>query len=387
MKTKLWIISVFFTIVITLVGCTTKQTSTSITTMPSSTVKATSTLPPVSVPASVSGIETALESIYTRVNPSVVLIDVVLPPSISNPGGGALGSGFVWDTQGDIVTNNHVIDGASSITVTFSDGTVTDASLVGADADSDLAVIKVNPSGLQLQPVSIADSTTVQVGQLAIAIGNPYGLENTLTVGFVSAIGRLVSANQNATGPAYSIPNIIQVDTPINPGNSGGVLLNDNGAVIGVTQSIATSSGSSSGVGFAIPSVIVKQVVPALITTGHSDHPYLGVSVGTLDPNIAKAMNLPSNQRGALVETVTAGGPADKAGIKASSTNFTDNGQQITIGGDVITAYNGQTVRSSDDLVTFLANSGSVGQTVTLTVLRSGKQIQVQVTLGLRPSS
>jgi 2-alkenal reductase len=317
----------------------------------------------------------------------VVLIDVVLPPSISNPGGGALGSGFVWDTEGDIVTNNHVIDGASSITVTFSDGTVTDASLVGADADSDLAVIKVNPSGLQLQPVSIADSTAVQVGQLAIAIGNPYGLENTLTVGFVSAIGRLVSANQNATGPAYSIPNIIQVDTPINPGNSGGVLLNDNGAVIGVTQSIATSSGSSSGVGFAIPSVIVKQVVPALITTGHSDHPYLGVSVGTLDPNIAKAMNLPSNQRGALVETVTAGGPADKAGIKASSTNFTDNGQQITIGGDVITAYNGQTVRSSDDLVTFLANSGSVGQTVTLTVLRSGKQIQVQVTLGLRPSS
>ena len=387
MKTKLWIISVFLTIVITLVGCTTKQTSTSITTMPSSTVKATSTLPPVSVPASVSGIETALESIYTRVNPSVVLIDVVLPPSISNPGGGALGSGFVWDTEGDIVTNNHVIDGASSITVTFSDGTVTDASLVGADADSDLAVIKVNPSGLQLQPVSIADSTAVQVGQLAIAIGNPYGLENTLTVGFVSAIGRLVSANQNATGPAYSIPNIIQVDTPINPGNSGGVLLNDNGAVIGVTQSIATSSGSSSGVGFAIPSVIVKQVVPALITTGHSDHPYLGVSVGTLDPNIAKAMNLPSNQRGALVETVTAGGPADKAGIKASSTNFTDNGQQITIGGDVITAYNGQTVRSSDDLVTFLANSGSVGQTVTLTVLRSGKQIQVQVTLGLRPSS
>ena len=245
----------------------------------------------------------------------------------------------------------------------------------------------MNPNALQLQPVSVADSTMVQVGQLAIAIGNPYGLENTMTVGFVSAIGRLVAANQNATGPVYSIPNIIQVDTPINPGNSGGVLLNDNGAVIGVTQSIATSSGSSSGVGFAIPSVIVKQVVPALITTGHSDHPYLGVSVGTLDPNIAKAMNLPSNQRGALVETVTAGGPADKAGIKASSTNFTDNGQQITIGGDVITAYNGQTVRSSDDLVTFLANSGSVGQTVTLTVLRSGKQIQVQVTLGLRPSS
>jgi len=262
-----------------------------------------------------------------------------------------------------------------------------DASLVGADADSDLAVIRVNPSGLQLKPVTIVDSTAVQVGQLAIAIGNPYGLENTMTVGFVSAIGRLVSTNQNTTGPTYSIPNIIQVDTPINPGNSGGVLLNDNAAVIGVTQSIATSSGSSSGVGFAIPSSIVKQVVPALITTGHSDYPYLGVSVGTLDPNIATAMNLPSNQHGALVESVTAGGPADKAGIRASNTNFDDNGNQVTIGGDVITAYNGQTVKSSDDLVTFLANSGSVGQAVTLTILRNGQQIQVQVTLGLRPSS
>ena len=386
MKRKLLIITAILSMVITLVGCTTQQTSTSSTTVPSST-QATTTLSSISVPASVSGIETTLESIYSRVNPSVVLINVVLPPSISSLGGGALGSGFVWDTQGDIVTNNHVIDGASSMTVTFSDGTVIDASLVGADTDSDLAVIKVNPSGLQLQPVSIADSTTVQVGQLAIAIGNPYGLENTMTVGFVSAIGRLVSANQNITGPTYSIPNIIQVDTPINPGNSGGVLLNDTGAVIGVTQSIATSSGSSSGVGFAIPSSIVKQVVPALITTGHSDHPYLGVSVATLDPNMAAAMNLSSNQHGALVEAVTSGGPADKAGIKASNTNITDNGQQVSVGGDVITAYNGQTVKSSDDLVTFLADSGVVGQNVTLTILRNGKQIQVQVTLGLRPNS
>ena len=386
MKRKLLIITAILSMVITLVGCTTKQISTSSTTVPSST-EATTTVPSISVPASVSGIETTLESIYARVNPSVVLINVVLPPSISDLGGAALGSGFVWDTQGDIVTNNHVIDGASSMTVTFSDGTVVNASLVGADTDSDLAVIKVDPSGLQLQPVSIADSTAVQVGQLAIAIGNPFGLENTMTVGFVSAIGRLVSTNQNITGPTYSIPNIIQVDTPINPGNSGGVLLNDSGAVIGVTQSIDTSSGSSSGIGFAIPSSIVKQVVPALITTGHSDHPYLGVSVITLDPNMATAMNLPSNQHGALVETVTAGGPADNAGIKASNTNLNDSGLQVTIGGDVITAYNDQTVKSSDDLVTFLANSGSVGQTVTLTVLRGGKQIQVQVTLGLRPSS
>jgi 2-alkenal reductase len=284
------------------------------------------------------------------------------------------------------VTNNHVIDGASTITVTFYDGTTVDASLVGADADSDLAVIKVNPSGLQLQPVTVADSTAVHVGQLAVAIGNPYGLENTMTVGFVSAIGRLVSANQNPTG-SYSIPDIIQIDTPINPGNSGGVLLDDTGSVIGVTQSIATSSGSSSGVGFAIPSVIIQQVVPSLIDTGHYDHPYLGLTLTSLDPNITNAMNLPSGQRGALVVGVAPGGPSDKAGIKAGSTSFTDNGQQVTIGGDVIITYGGQTVKSSDDLITYLTNSGSVGQSVTLTVLRGGKQIQVQVTLGLRPSS
>ena len=386
MKRKTLFIVAILSIIITLVGCTTPQSSTSSTTMSSSTVKATSTLPPVSVPAAVSGIETTLESIYNRVNPSVVLIDVVLPGSPLNPGGEALGSGFVWDSKGDIITNNHVIDGVSSITVTFYDGATVDASLVGADADSDLAVIKVNPNGLQLKPITLADSTAVQVGQLAIAIGNPWGYENTMTVGFVSAIGRVLPANQNATGLIYAIP-VIQIDTPINPGNSGGVLLDDTGAVIGVTQSNISSSGSSSGVGFAIPSVIVKQVVPDLITTGHYGHPYLGLTLLSFDTNMANAMNLPSGQRGALVEAVTSGGPADKAGIKASNTNITDNGQQVSVGGDVITAYNGQTVKSSDDLVTFLADSGLVGQTVTLTILRNGKQIQIQVTLGLRPSS
>jgi len=175
--------------------------------------------------------------------------------------------------------------------------------------------------------------------------------------------------------------------TLIYSGSLGGVLLDDTGAVIGVTESTATSSGSSSGVTFALPSSIIKQVVPALITTGHYDHPTLGLALDSLDPNIANAMNLPSEQLGALVEAVNAGGPADKAGIKASSTNFTDDGEQITIGGDVITAYNGQTVKSSDDLIAFLSNSGSVGQIVTLTVLRNGQQIQVQVTLGIRPSS
>ena len=386
MKRNLWIISVLLILALILAGCS-PQRGTTLPTTGSNPPVATSTPPQDSVPGSINGIEVALESIYARTNPSVVNIQVVLASSRSNSGGAALGSGFVWDTQGDIVTNNHVVDGATRITVTFYDGTVVEASLVGADADSDLAVIKVNTSGVQLQPVSMADSTQVKVGQLAIAIGNPFGLQGTMTVGFVSGLGRVLPANENAAGPTYSIPDIIQTDAAINPGNSGGVLLDDTGKVIGVTSSIDTTSGFSAGVGFAIPSAIAKQVVPDLITTGHYDHPYLGISVITLNPDLAGAMNLLPNQRGALVETVTAGSPADKAGIKASQTPATVNGQPFSVGGDVIIACNGQTVKGSDDLITFLARSGSVGQNVTLTLLRGGNQIQLQVTLGARPSS
>jgi S1-C subfamily serine protease len=382
MKTGKWILSALLILTITFVGCTSQNGATAPT-----TPVATSNSPQSSAPNSLAGVEAALESIYARTNPSVVNIRVLLPASLSNPGGGALGSGFVWDTQGNLVTNNHVVDGATRITVTFYDGTTVEASLVGADSDSDLAVIKVNTNAVQLQPVTMADSTQLKVGQLAIAIGNPFGLQGTMTVGFVSGLGRLLPANENAVGPTYSIPDVIQTDAAINPGNSGGVLLDDTGKVIGVTSSIATTSGTSAGVGFAIPSAIVQQVVPALIKTGHYDHPYLGISVVSLNPDLAGAMNLPPNQRGALVETVTSGSPADKAGLKASQTPVTINGQQVSVGGDVIIAYNDLLVKSSDDLVTFLARSGSVGQTVTLTALRGGKQIQVQVTLGVRPSS
>jgi serine protease Do len=385
MKTGKWLISALLILTLTLVtfvGCTSQNGATAPT-----TPVATSNSPPSSAPNSPADLEATLESIYARTNPSVVNIQVLLPASLSNPSGGALASGFVWDTQGNLVTNNHVVNGATRITVTFYDGTTVEASLVGADADSDLAVIKVNTNAIQLQPVTMADSTQLKVGQLAIAIGNPFGLQGTMTVGFISGLGRLLPANQNAVGPTYSIPDIIQTDAAINPGNSGGVLLDDTGKVIGVTSSIATTSGTSAGVGFAIPSAIVQQVIPALIKTGHYDHPYLGISVVSLNPDLASAMNLPSNQRGALVQTVTAGSPADKAGLKASQNQVTINSQQVSVGGDVIIAYNSQVVKSSDDVVTFLARSGSVGQMVTLTVLRDGKQIQVPVTLGIRPSS
>ena len=386
MKRRIWTISLIVALAGVFAGCTPQGTAT--TTTPAGVVSPVPTTALQStVPGSAADIQSVTESAYAAVNPSVVNIEVILPSSPTNPGGGASGSGFVWDTNGDIVTNNHVVDGATSITVTFFDGTIVDAALVGNDADSDLAVIKVDPAAGQLRPVVMADSTKLKVGQLAIAIGNPFGLQGTMTVGFVSALGRLLPADRTGTGPNYSISDVIQTDASINPGNSGGVLLDDSGQVIGVTNSIDTTTGTSSGVGFAIPSATVQRVVPALIKSGHYDHPYLGISVGSVTPDLAKAMNLPITQRGALVGSVTAGSPADKAGLKGGQTSVTINGQQVSVGGDVIIAFNGQAVKSSDDLVTLLERSGIVGQSATLKVLRGGAQIDVQVTLGARPGA
>ena len=388
---------IFITVVLVsllaLAGCTVTGNANK-----TSTPAATTGIPAITSIASVGGIEGTLENIYAQVNPAVVNISVLqkqdtglgnIPNSpFSTPQySAALGSGFLWDTTGNIVTNNHVIANADNITVTFYDGTEVPGKVIGADADSDLAVVKVDMPALQIQPVQIADSTQLKVGQLAIAIGNPFGLEGTMTAGIISGLGRLIAANQNAVGPSYSIPDIVQTDAAINPGNSGGVLLDATGKLIGVTNSIETTTGTTQGVGFAIPSAIVQQVVPALIKTGHYDHPYLGTSILTMNATLAGAMNLPSGQRGALIESVTAGSPADKAGLLASKQSITINGSQIFVGGDVVIAYNGQAVKSSDDLVTLIARSGAAGVKVNLTVLRDGKQVQVEVTLGVRPSS
>jgi len=342
--------------------------------------------------------ESSLESIYTQVNPSVVAIQVVATQQPNVPGfrfapqqpqtQQALGSGFVWDTAGHIVTNNHVIDGANRISVTFSDGTIVSAKVVGADPNSDLAVIQVNAPASALHPVQMADSTQIKVGQFAIAIGNPFGEQNTMTTGIVSALGRSLPVNDGtAQGPSYTIPDVIQTDAPINPGNSGGVLLNADGKVVGVTSAIESPAGTSSGIGFAIPSAIVQKVVPALIKTGHYDHPYIGIGGTTLTPNLAQAMGLKSDQRGALVASVTPGSPADKAGLRGSTQQTTIDGVQTTVGGDVITAMDGQSVKSFDDLIAYLSRSTSVNQTVTLTILRDGKEQAVKVTLTARPGS
>ena len=361
---------------------------------------------PVTAPLQQNGLlsnfETTLESIYAQVSPSVVSIQVVEGNTpASSQGGGfgsgspqssapqqALGSGFVWDTQGHIVTNNHVVDGATSVEVTFMGGKTVTAKIIGTDPYSDLAVIQVNPSGLTLNPVTMGDSTQVKVGQMAIAIGNPYGLQNTMTNGIVSGVSRSLPANleSNTTGPTYSIPDIIQTDAAINPGNSGGVLLNDQAEVIGVTSAIESGSGSNAGIGFVIPAAIVKQVIPTLISTGHFDHPYIGISGTDLTPDLASAMGLNPDTQGALVEQVNSGGPAATAGLQPSTKSATFNGLTATVGGDVITAINGTAIKGMDDLIAYLNDNTKVGDKVTLSILRNGKSISVDVTLIARPA-
>jgi serine protease Do len=351
-----------------------------------------------------------LEAIYTQVNPSVVNVQVVVPASAgsnqlpqgfnspfgqspSNPQSGnpvqqALGSGFILDTNGYIVTNNHVVDGATQVTVTFADGSSYPATVVGKDVNSDLAVIKVEAPANLLKPVTLADSSQLKVGQMAIAIGNPYGLEGTMTVGIVSALGRSLPVDmQAASGGSYTIPDVIQTDAPINPGNSGGVLLNDLGQVIGVTSAIESASGANAGIGFAIPVNIVQKIIPELMKNGSYQHPYLGISGVTLSSTMAKEMGLTADQRGILVETVTAGSPAEKAGLKASEKQVQIDGQDFNVGGDVITAVDGQPLKRFDDLVSYLFASTTVGQTIKLDVLRNGKAQTLDLTLAARPAS
>jgi S1-C subfamily serine protease len=357
-------------------------------------------------PGLLAAYEDTLAGIYAQVNPSVVNIQVLQQGSRQSSNSGqespfgntpdsqlpedfysqGAGSGFIWDDQGHIVTNNHVVEGADRINVIFSDGTTVPAEVVGADLFSDLAVLKADiPSGLK--PLTLADSTQVRVGQLAIAIGNPFGLDGTMTVGIVSAVGRsLPAGSMTGNGATYSIPDIIQTDAPINPGNSGGVLVNADGQVIGVTAAIESSTGSNAGIGFAIPSAMVNQVVPDLIEKGRHEHSWLGVLATTLTPELASAMDLPEGQRGVLVIEVTQDSPADQAGLQASQKPVTINGQQVQVGGDVITAIEGNAIRSMDELITYLTGQTSVGQTVSVTILRNGQERTVEVTLTARPN-
>jgi serine protease Do len=375
------------------------------TAQPVAAVSATAQ-PVIAVPTTgeVQSLQSAYEAIYQQVNPSVVNIQISANQTSgfgfsgrgqttpSQPVPVAEGSGFVWDTNGHIVTNNHVIDGADLITVTFADGKTADAKLVGADPNSDLAVIQVNVPASELTPVKIASSADVKVGQLTVAIGNPYGLAGSMTTGIVSAISRSIQVgassnnNQNSLTPStgnYSIPDIIQTDAAINPGNSGGVLLDMNGSVIGVPSQIESASGSNSGVGFAIPSDIVSKVVPELISNGTYAHSWLGISGSTVTPDLVSLLGLKAGQQGVLVATVVPNGPAAAAKLVAATTDANGN----PVGGDIITGIDGKAITRFEDLVSYLFNNTKPGQVVTLTILRSGQEIQVKVTLGTQPTA
>lgn len=361
--------------------------------------------------------EESLTKVYEDVNPSVVNIRVLadiptvvmeipsipgnpfnfpgMPESPEDPDQQipenpqlqeGLGSGFVWDKQGHIVTNNHVVDQAKKIEITFSDGTIVPAEVVGKDPYSDLAVLKVELPSEQLKPVELFDSHQVKVGELAIAIGNPFGYEGTMTVGIVSAIGRNLPATEgNLSGPTYSIPDIIQTDAPINPGNSGGVLVNEQGQVLGVTFAIESAVQSNSGIGFVIPSSIVNRVVPTLIAKGHYEHPYLGISGISMTPDLATAMDLDESQRGVLIGEVMPNSPAEKSNLQGSEEKATIDGQDVSVGGDVIVAIDDNEIKGMDELIAYLANNTEIDQKVSLTILRDGEKMDVDLKLEARP--
>jgi len=321
-----------------------------------------------------------LVQLYQTVSPGTVAI-------ITDVG---QGSGFVYDTNGHVVTNYHVIEGAQSVEVRFTSGYRVYGTVIGTDLDSDLAVIEVDAPAEELHSLPLGDSAALNVGQTVVAIGNPFGLESTMTVGIISALGRtLDSAHTSPDGNFFTAGDIIQTDAAINPGNSGGPLFNLNGEVIGINRAIRTTNYTdtgepvNSGIGFAISINIVKRVVPVLIKSGQYDYPYLGVSsISTLSLDAINELGL-KQYTGAYVTTVVPGGPADKAGIKAGDkqTNFPN----LFSGGDLIIAIDGREVRTFDDLLAYLITNKGPGDTVVLTILRGDEKMDVSIKLDKRP--
>lgn len=292
------------------------------------------------------------------------------------------GTGFVWDEQGHIVTNHHVVADADRVTVEFADGTELVAELLGSDPDSDLAVLRIDPPAGGLTPVILGDSAGLKVGQMAVAIGNPFGQDFTMTSGIVSALGRTRPSGLTN----YSIPLVIQHDAAINPGSSGGPLLDRLGRVIGINTQIISESGTSAGIGFAVPVNVAAKVVPALISDGEYRHAWLGISGVDLFPELREAAGLPADVRGVLVQTVIADGPAGEAGVVAGGQQLRLAGRSYAIGGDTIVAIDGTPVREMGDLINFLAEFGVPGDTATLEVVRGdGERVDLEVTLGSRP--
>ena len=315
----------------------------------------------------------------TRSDPNQVTIINGVPATGRST---ALGSGFVYDNQGHIITNHHVIDGATTADVTFTDGNTYSAKVIGKDPDADIAVLQItdNFSEEKVMPLPVANSSSLRPGDQLIAIGNPFGLSGTITTGIVSGEGRLLPNPD--TG--FSIPNIIQTDAPINPGNSGGPLLNIQGQVIGMNTAILSRTGSYSGVGFAIPSNAIAKEVPVLIKGGTYAHPWLGISGGKITPDIAQSAGLPRNYKGVVVGSVQPGSPADKAGTQALTQDMAGSNTHI---GDIITAIDGHPTRQIDDIINYVDSNKNVGDNVKLTINRNGQTTDVTATLQARPDT
>jgi S1-C subfamily serine protease len=325
----------------------------------------------------------SIYDIFNKVEDSVVQITTSVPPStIPNPdrqqeNRTALGSGFVYDNNGHIVTNNHVVADARIVDITFTDGNRYTANVTGRDVYSDLAVLKIVENFTQSElapPLTLGNSSELKVGDQVVAIGNPFGLEGSITTGIVSQTGRLLPLEE--TG--FSVPNAIQTDALINPGNSGGPLLNMKAEIIGVN----TAGIFPGNIGFAVPSNAVKRIVPILIETGNYTHPWLGMTGGPVTSDVAKREGLERNFKGVIVDTIAKNSPADKAGVNGSITN--QYGERL--GGDIITAVDGNPVVRMEDLISYLETEKSVNQNMTLTVYKDGKTMDKQITIGERPS-
>lgn len=325
-----------------------------------------------------------LANIYQRASPAVVYIEAIA----NGDGSEALigsGSGFIVDREGHIVTNAHVIEQADYLEVSFSDGTVTKAEVLGKDPYSDLAVMRVNMPETRLWPLELGDSDTLRVGQRVIAIGNPFGLEGTMTVGIISALGRSLPSQVLESEGYFSNPDIIQTDAAINPGNSGGPLLDLHGRVIGVNTAIRSTTGVNAGVGFAVPVNTLKRILPHLIEEGRYHYPYLGITSDTrfTVAELAEPLGLPVTY-GVLISGVQPGTGAARAGLRGGDHEVEVKGMAVRAGGDIIIAINGYRLRSFDDLVAYLVRETEVGEEVTLTIIRDGELMEVPVVLGER---
>ncbi len=326
----------------------------------------------------VTGIERSYEysliDIFEKSEESIVQVSVLRGES-----DGGMGSGFVYSDEGYVITNQHVVQDAERVMITFLDGEAYIGNVVGSDRDLDIAVVKVEPTNTYLQPIKIGDSSKLKVGEKIAAIGNPFGLSGSMTSGIVSQMGRLLPQE---TG--YSIPDVIQTDAAINPGNSGGPLINMKGEVVGINTAIQSATGEFSGIGFAVPSNTVKKVVPVLIQNGEFKHPWMGISGTDVDPELAEVRELNSS-KGFLVVSVIEGSPAETAGLLGVTETKEMDGREFALDGDIILSIDGETVRKISDILVHLQREKSVGDEMVLSVNRGGEILELTMVLEERP--